>query len=322
MSAPSLHERTASADARAGHSPPAFDPAAEMRSPLYRLGVFKLAYVIAQLFPRPFLHRVANRTAAWSLRRTPALRRAVRDNLAVSTGLSGEALDALVRENVQLFSRMLADYFIFAGTQAENAGEVVDEWEGWQHLAESRARGKGTLLITGHLGHWELGGLVLALRGLPVTVVTLPEPTPGLTMWREASRRRLGIRTIAVGPGNDFAFVEMLRVLRENGTLAMLVDRPYSGTGMPVRQFGRETRYSTAAAMLAHHTGASIVPAFVLQKSESRYCATAFPPVELATGPLRQTLPVNVQRIATLFESLIRTHPEQWFNYVPLFSAS
>lgn len=315
MSGPS-HGRADSAEARAG------DPSPELRSPLYRLGIFKLAYLIAQLFPRPFLHRVSNRTAVWSLRRTPALHRALRVNLAVATGRTGDALDALIRENVQLFSRMLADYFIFAGPQAEHAGQVVNEWEGSQHLAESRARGKGTILITGHLGHWELGGLVLASRGQPITVVTLPEPTHELTKWREASRRHLGIRTIAVGPGNDFAFVEMLRVLRENGTLAMLVDRPYSGTGMPVRQFGRETHYSTAAAMLAHHTGASIVPAFVFQHAENRYRAVAFPPLELATGVLRQTLPVNVQRIATFFESLIRTHPEQWFNYVPLFSPS
>ena len=293
-----------------------------MRSPLYRLGIFKFGYVIAQLLPRSFLHRVANRTAMWSLRRTPELKRTVRDNLAVATGRSGEDLDALVRENMCLFARMLADYFIFAGTQAENAGQVVDEWEGWTHLAESRERGRGTILITGHLGHWELGGLVLALRGTPITVVTLPEPTHDLTKWREASRQRLGIRTIAVGPGNDFAFVEMLRVLRENGTLAMLVDRPYSGTGIAVRQFGRETQFSSAAAMLAHHTGATIVPAFVLQQQENRYRAVAFPPVELAAGLLRQTLPINVQRIATLFETLIRTYPEQWFNYVPLFSPS
>ena len=322
MNAPSTHERSGGVVNIPAQSSPTFEPTAEMRSPLYNLTVFKFAYVIAQLFPRPFLHRLANRTAVWSLSRTPELRRTVRDNLAVVTGRSGDDLDALVLKNMQLFGRMLADYFIFAGTQAENAGQVVDEWEGWQHLADSRARGNGTILITGHLGHWELGGLVLAVRGLPITVVTLPEPTAGLTKWREASRRRLGIRTIAVGPGHDFAFLEMLRVLRENGTLAMLVDRPYSGTGMPVTQFGRETQFSTAAAMLAHHTGATIVPAFVLQRTENRYRAIALPPVELDPGLLRQTLPINVQRIATLFASLIRTYPEQWFNYVPLFSPS
>ena len=290
-----------------------------MRSPHYHLGAFKLGYAIAQLLPRPVLHRIANTAGGWILRRSPEIRRVLRDNLEVATSRSGQDLDRLVDENNRVFSRMLADYFRFIGDRAAEARNIIDP-EGWEHLAAARARGKGTILITGHLGHWELGGLILAMLGLPMTVVTLPEPSGELTRWRESCRRRLGIKTIAVGPGNEFAFVEMLRVLRENGCLAMLVDRPYSGTGMPVRQFGRQAQFSTAAALLAHHTGATVIPAFVLGQPGGRYRAIAFPPVPMTEGPLRETLPANVQRIADLFESLIRRHPEQWFNYAPLFS--
>ena len=111
----------------------------------------------------------------------------------------------------------------------------------------------------------------------------------------------------------------MLRTLRGNGCLAMLVDRPYEGTGIPVRQFGRETQYSTAAAMLAHHTGAAVIPAFVLRLPNHRYRAITCPPVPMATGSLRETLNENTQRIADVFAVLIRQHPDQWFNHVPLF---
>jgi KDO2-lipid IV(A) lauroyltransferase len=114
--------------------------------------------------------------------------------------------------------------------------------------------------------------------------------------------------------------MEMLRVLRGNGCLAMLVDRPHPGTGIAVRQFGRQTHYSNGPAMLAHHTGATVIPAFVLQQSDHRYRAIACPPVKMATGALRETLHGNVQRIADVFEVLIHQHPEQWFNYVPVFS--
>jgi len=292
-----------------------------MRSPLYRIGAFKLGYAVAQLLPRPLARRLADGVAWWSLRRSPELRRMLHDNLAVATGRSGDPLDGLVRDNLRSFARMLADYFRFAGNRATEVRDIIDP-EGWEHLEAARIRGKGTILVTGHLGHWELGGLILAMLGLPMTVVTLPEPSGELTRWRGVYRRRLGIGTIAVGPGNDFAFVEMLRVLRENGCLAMLVDRPYSDTGMPVKQFGRETHFSTAAAMLAHHTGAAVIPAFVLAQPGGRCRAIACPPVEMASGKLRDTLPINVQRIADIFETLIRRHPEQWFNYVPLFSAS
>ena len=293
-----------------------------MRSPLYSLSAFKAAFALAQLLPRAVARQIADGLAWWSLRSSPELRRISRENLAIATGSTGAALEALVRENMRGFCRMLADYFFCAGERATNAAALLGELEGWEHIAAARERGKGIVLVTGHVGHWELGGITLALRGVPMTVVTLPEPSDALTRWRGACRRRLGIGTIAVGPGHDFAFVEMLRTLRGNGCLAMLVDRPHPGTGIAVRQFGREAQFSTGPAMLAHHTGAAVIPAFVLQQPDHRYRAIACPPVEMASGPLRETLQNNVQRMASVFEVLIRRHPDQWFNYVPLFSNS
>ncbi len=291
-----------------------------MRYPLYNLSIFKAAYVVAQLLPRPIAQWVAGGFGDWSVWRSAELRRVMGANLHIATGESGDGLRALVLRNVQNFAKQIADYFLCNGPDAaEHAHRIVGGWSGWEHLTASRERGKGTILVTGHLGHWELGGLLLARAGVPITVVTLPEPSPELMQWREKARKALGIRTIAVGPGHDFSFVEMLRTLRGNGVLAMLVDRPYSGTGLPVQQFGHTTEFSTAAATLAHHTGASIVPAFVMRQPDSRYHAFCEPAVEQATGPLRETLADNVQRIADIFTALIAQHPEQWFNYAPLF---
>ena len=170
-----------------------------MASPLYQLSAFKAGFALAQLLPRPVLHRIADGIGLWGLRRSEEFRRTLGGNLAVATGRSGDALDALVEENTQCFARMLADYFRFTGPRVVEAGRLVDGWDGWEHITAARERGRGTIIVTGHLGHWELGGLVLAMRSLPMTVVTLPEPTPGLMRWREACRRQLGIQTIEIG---------------------------------------------------------------------------------------------------------------------------
>ncbi len=289
-----------------------------MRS-LYRIGAFKSAFALAQLLPRPVTRKIADALAWWGLRCSHDLKKIVRNNLAVATGFSGAKLDALVRGNFRNFARMLADYFLCAGDHASRANELLDSTEGWDHIVKAQAAGRGIILVTAHLGHWELGGLLLALRGLCMTVVTLPEPSDELMRWRGACRRHLGIGTVAVGPGHDFAFVEMLRTLRGNGCLAMLVDRPYHGTGVTVRQFDRETQFSTGPAMLAHHTGAAVIPAFVLRLPNHRYRAITCPPVEMIRGPLRDTMQQNTQRITDVFEVLTREHPDQWFNYVPLF---
>jgi len=54
-----------------------------------------------------------------------------------------------------------------------------------------------------------------------MSIVTLEEPSSELTRWRDAYRRQVGIRTHAVGPGHDFAFVEVIRTLRAGGIVAM-----------------------------------------------------------------------------------------------------
>jgi KDO2-lipid IV(A) lauroyltransferase len=292
------------------------------RNPLYSLAGFKAAYAIAQVMPRSVCQWLGLTTALATYDRRPTVRAALEDNLHRVTGKTGAELEALCRENVANFGRMMADYFLCAGMNAASrADRLLEEWRGLEHLEAAHAEGRGTIVVTAHLGHWELGGVTLARHGWPLTVVTLEEPSTALTRWRDACRAHLGIRTIAVGPGHPFSFVELIQTLRRNEIVAMLVDRPYADTGAPVQFFGKRTGFSTAPALLAHHTGAKVLPAFVLQKPNGRYVSFADPAIEmLEDKDPRRVLGENTQRIATLFEAIVRTHADQWFNYVPVWN--
>jgi KDO2-lipid IV(A) lauroyltransferase len=292
------------------------------RSGLYTLAGFKAAYTLAQVAPRALTQWMGPRIALGSYDRRPAVRATLEANLRRVTGLDGAPLRALCRENVANFGRMLADYFLCAGMNAAaRADRLLEEWRGLEHLEAARTRGRGTIVVTAHLGHWELGGVTLARHGWPLTVVTLEEPSSELTRWRDACRAHLGIKTIAVGPGHPFSFIELIQTLRRNEIVAMLVDRPYAGTGAPVNFFGAMTEFSTAPALLAHHTGATVLPAFVLQNPNSRYVSFADPPIEmLVDRDPRRALVENTQRIATGFEAIVRSRPGQWFNYVPVWN--
>lgn len=292
-----------------------------MRRSLYTLTGFKIAFGFAHLAPRAWSQWVAPRIGIAAYRRSIEAQAALRDNLRLVTSLCGAALDALCTENVANFSRMLADYFLCAGPKAaQHAASLLHGRSGEQHLRAAHERGCGAIVVTGHLGHWELGGLMLASHGLPLTVLTLEEPSTELTRWREACRRQLGIKTITVGPGHPFSFVEIIQALRRNELLAMLVDRPYAGSGAPVQFFGHTTEFSTAPALLAQHTGAAVLPAFVLRDGQGGYLSTAGPIIPMdAPDDRRTALATNTQRIATVFESIIREHPDQWFNYTPVW---
>ncbi len=292
-----------------------------MRSALYSVRFFKAGYVLAQFLPRRISHRLGAGIALASYHRRATVQQVLRANLRRLAGRDGASLDMLCEENVANFGRMLADYFLCSGVRGESrVAALVDEWRGIEHLQAARAQGRGTIIVTAHLGHWEMGGTMLAMRGFPMTVVTLDEPSSELTRWRDAHRRQLGIKTIAVGPGRQFAFMEMLAALRRNESVAMLVDRPYASTGLPVDFCGARTEFSSAPALLAHHSGATVLPAFVLLNAQRRYVSFAAPQIPLATAPAaRAVLGENTQRLATMFESIIRSHPEQWFNYAPVW---
>ncbi|HEX5175683.1 MAG TPA: lysophospholipid acyltransferase family protein, partial [Chthoniobacteraceae bacterium] len=291
-----------------------------MAGPFYNLAAFQAGCALVNLLPRSFAHALAAWLGRMGYRRNAAAREAARANLGQISGQGGAELEALCAANVQNFSRMMADYFLCTTARTERIEALLHEWRGFEHLENARARGKGIVLVTAHFGNWELGGTLLALRGLPMTVITLDEPTSQLTRWRDRQRQLLGIKTIAVGPGHDFAFVEMMQALRRNEIIAMLIDRPYAGTGTTVRFFDRPAEFSTAPALLWRHTDAAIIPAFVLENSTRGYVSFADPALPFArTNDARADLVENTQRLAMHFEAIIRDRPDQWFNYAPVW---
>lgn len=276
---------------------------------------------MAKVLPRTAITFIARAVGSASYNRRPELRSVLRSNLAPVSGLSGMALDNLCAKNVTHFAGMVGDYFYSASRTPEQALQLIGEWRGYEHLERARSLGKGVIVVTAHLGNWELGGILLAQRGLPMTVITLDEPSTALTQWRDSYRQRAGMKTIAVGPGRDFAFVEMIQTLRRNECIAMLVDRPYGNTGLPVQLCGRETQFSSAPALLWQHTEAAVVPAFLAHDARGHYVSFAEPIVQMQRGENRRTsLAANTQAVATAFENVILQYPEQWFHYVPIWN--
>jgi KDO2-lipid IV(A) lauroyltransferase len=274
--------------------------------------------------------------ASWIIRHLP---RAVSRSMSVGVGELGYRLcasrraallrnlhaitrerpkqNALSRSCFHNFLRMLHDFCDCAEGGTARVNSLMVERRGFQFLETGRRNGKGILLITGHLGAWELGGMVLASDGFPVNVVTMTEPTQELNEWRKKYRERFGIKTITVG-SDKFAFVEIIQALRRNELVAMLIDRPYLNSGVQVRFFEHPTLFSSAAARIWQHTQASVIPAFVLQLEPGQYGCYAYQPIDMAAG---QTLEENSQLIANVFQTIIREFPEQWFNFVPIWNS-
>jgi len=78
------------------------------------------------------------------------------------------------------------------------SGPLIAEFVGADTVFAAHERKQGVLLVTPHLGNWEVGGYALAARGIKLRVVTLAEPAEGLTELRSEAREKQGIETIVV----------------------------------------------------------------------------------------------------------------------------
>jgi lauroyl/myristoyl acyltransferase len=192
----------------------------------------------------------------------------------------------------------------------------------WAIFDQARQRGRGVLLLTPHLGNWEIGGPLLVQRGVKFITITQAEPGRGLTEMRQASRTRRGIETIVVG-NDPFAFVEIIKRLQDGATVALLIDRPPSAKSVTITLFGRPFQASLAAAELARATGCALVGVTVLQ-TPAGHAARLLPEFAYDRQSLgnRENRGKLTQEIMRAFEPEIQQHPDQWYHFVPIWPES
>ncbi len=285
---------------------------------LYRSSSFRAALALAKILPRTAFRCLASMIGIFYWAFFPHYRRIIASNLSRVFPNDPARVRALTRRTFTNFARTLADYCSLANAQPKQLDDVFSEMRGMEHLEEALQRGQGAILVTAHLGNWELGGIATALRGIPLRVVTAEEPTPELHALRENYRAACKIGTITLGDG-QFSFLAALEALRQNHALAMLIDRP-TASAVEVTFFGTPLPFAAAPVALAQATGVPILVAFCTLGSDGRYCAHIEPPLALdgADGG-RESLARNTQKLATMFERAIREYPDQWFNFKPLW---
>jgi len=195
----------------------------------------------------------------------------------------------------------------------------LTRWSGYEIFATALARGQGVLLVTPHLGNWELGGVLLAQKGVRLLVLTQAEPGRGFTEMRQQARARWGIETLVVGQ-DAFAFVEIIKRLHAGATVALLVDRPPPNSGVDAELFGQPFRASIAPAELARAAGCAVVPVYVVAEGRG-YAAHVLPELTYDRRALgdREARRRFAGEILRAFEPVIREHPDQWYHFVPMW---
>ncbi len=251
-----------------------------------------------------------------------SVREEVKENIRVigRGNFTEEEVSRLAEQCFQNYCHKLLDYMAMDRLNSSNMKDWIEREMGEENLREALARGRGVLCVTPHLGNWELGGYVLASKGYPITILTLPEESQYLSRYEMRLRKNAGIRTITIHPEEkpNLAIVDIARRLRKNEIVAMVADRLYGGDGMEVEFFDRPTRFPSGVAHLAFETGAAIVPVFVILEKRMKYWGIIREPIVLNQHEGKgEAVRGCLQEIAKHFEEVISQYPDQWFNFFP-----
>lgn len=282
---------------------------------------FPLSLFLASRLPRRALRALLRQTASRFMQLRPKYQRALRANLSVilkQPSSSPEVRRAARRLLDAHFTAWL-DFLHFATRPPEEAARLVESVIGYSRIVEGRQRGSGVLLLTAHLGNWEVGGLMLAEMREPVHVVLVPDIYPAVEKARQALHARAGIREIRV-EGSFAPALAVLRALKENAIVAMQGDRDFSNTGIAVPFFGRDAWFPRGPFLVAMATPATVLPAFIVRVPDGRYRAIVESPLEIERdGDREAALRRNVERYVAILEHYVAENPEQWYCFYPFW---
>ncbi len=200
----------------------------------------------------------------------------------------------------------------FIRLPAMNADEIrrVAEFRGREHLDAALARGRGVILLTAHLGNWEMVGARIAADGYPLNVIARAQRDDRLTDYVRKTREVAGMRVLH----REVAVGRSLRALRRNELVGILLDQNAGQDGVFVDFFGRLASTAPGAAAFALQTDAAVLPTFGWRISDNSHIVQIGPPLSLLrTGDRDQDLLLNTARYTKVIETAIRVHPEQWF---------
>lgn len=177
-----------------------------------------------------------------------------------------------------------------------------------QVLDEALAEGKGAIVISGHVGNWELLGQAIAAAGYPMATIATPFYDSRITTWLDKWRAQWGLR-ILWRDGNSGKAI--LRVLRQNHLMAFLIDQDTKTAGDYVPFFGRPAFTPTTPAALALRTGAPIVFCWHHRRGK-RHQITIQRVIYERTGNRQHDVLALTSMLTSRLESVIRAVPEQW----------
>ena len=231
-------------------------------------------------------------------------------NLKIAFGDAKDHVEStrIIKNSFIHLGKSLIEVLVLPHLKPHELDSLVS-WEGEEYLKNTDE--KGVILITGHIGNWELMGAAIAHRGYPIHAIAAPLYNSRIDQFVIQLRSLFGVRTISRGTPSSSR--KILEVLRKKEILALLIDQDTRVDGVFVPFFNKKAYTPAGAAQLAVRANAVTVMAFITRLPNNRHQITIEKQLTLFRSEDKKS---NIENNTALFtshiERKIRMNPSQW----------
>jgi Kdo2-lipid IVA lauroyltransferase/acyltransferase len=281
-----------------------------MRRKLEYIAVLALIRAIG-LLPRNTARRLGAAIGALAFLALPRLRRVGYRNLQIAfPGRPRAEYTAILRAEYRSLGWQLAEFCQMSRYTPENTAGFI-RYEGLEHYLAARDSGQGVLILTGHLGAWELSSFYHSLMGYPMSMVIRRLDNELVDRLVNEIRCQHGNTVVHK---DDFAR-GLIAAMRQGETVGILMDTNMTPPqGLFVDFFGTAACTASGMARVALKTGAAVLPGFLLWDEASQQYVLRFGEQLklLRSDDSEADILANTALFTSVLEEYIRRYREQW----------
>lgn len=271
---------------------------------------FRILQSVMERLPRPWAYALAIVVArlAWLFSRQARGRLEFNLRMALPEA-DGRQLRQIAWQNFRNHSKAYADLMRLPTatvTQLKPLLRVRNQ----RFLDDALAAGKGVLVVSAHMGSWEVAAAIWSATITPVALFAEELEPPELYDWYRTTRQRLGISVL---PLNRTGLKQVVQALDAGEMIVTAIDRDVAGSGILVDFFGKPAPIPTGPAAIALRKGVPLLPVAVYRLPDDTYMAEGWEPIWAEpTGDREADVRRLTERLVRHLELIIREHPEQW----------
>ncbi|MBQ7256113.1 MAG: lysophospholipid acyltransferase family protein [Abditibacteriota bacterium] len=220
---------------------------------------------------------------------------------------SDKEVTEMVKEMLYNF---VVEYYMFFAIDHKSKDEVKEmiSFEHQEYLDEALSKNRGAIILTAHMGNWELLARRLCCDGLSLSVIARDSDHTGITTVTNKIRNNGGYSVYS----KDRPVLGIVKALRKNELIGILPDQN-NDDGIWVKFFGMPAKTAIGPAVISLKTGAPMLPACVIREDLGKYKLEMEPEIKFEpTGDKDKDIEALTQIVNDVLEKMIRKYPTSW----------